>query len=148
MNIVKFKFTDDYKVLEHGSNRTSSNQATHHKASHKTTPHRSTRHIGVPDHGGFQRIIATAGLAPSFQVVNTRGPTNSIDVVFTTYWQYPAKVRVILPEDKACIEHYRKLSKLGKNLFAYDILGPRKTVEVLDKLILPFASERLGLFKF
>ena len=75
---------------------------------------RSKRHIGVPDHGGFQRIIATAGLAPSLQEVSNKGPANSIDVVFTTYWQYPAKVRIILPEDKACIKHYRKLAKQGK----------------------------------
>ena len=40
---------------------------------------------------------------------NNTGPADSIDVVFTTYWQYPAKVRIILPEDKACIEKYRKL---------------------------------------
>ena len=40
---------------------------------------------------------------------NNSGPADSIDVVFTAYWQYPAKVRIILPEDKACIEKYRKL---------------------------------------
>lgn len=101
---------DKYEALEHGLNKTAPTNANHHKPSHKQ---RIKRHIGVPDHGGFQRIIATAGLAPSLETINNNAPGDSIDVVFTTYWQYPAKVRVILPEDKACIEHYRKMSKQG-----------------------------------
>jgi hypothetical protein len=102
--------------LEHSGNKTvlsKSNDKNKSGSSSKKTQRRSKRHIGVPDHGGYQRIIATAGLAPSLRVVNSDGPADSIDVVFTTYWQYPAKVRIILPEDKACIEHYRKLSKQG-----------------------------------
>ena len=72
------------------------------------------RHIGAPDHGGFQRLIATGGLASSLSHSSSKEPSNSIDLVFSTYWQYPAKVRIVKPEDKACIEHYRKLAKLGK----------------------------------
>lgn len=96
---------DDYWLLEHSENGT--------KPSRKEGG-RTKRHIGVPDHGGFQRIIATGGLVPSLQEVSNKGSANSIDVVFTTYWQYPAKVRIILPEDKACIDRYRKLAKQGQ----------------------------------
>lgn len=95
-------FTSDaYEALEHDTNDTKHG-------------HRTKRHIGVPDHGGFQRIIASGGLAPSLEIIDSNVPGDSIDVVFTTYWQYPAKVRVILPEDRACIEHYRNMSKIGK----------------------------------
>merc|ERR1712168_111101 len=53
-------------------------------------------------------------MATSLGEENNKEPMDSIDVVFTTYWQYPAKVRIILPEDKACIENYRNLSRAGK----------------------------------
>lgn len=96
---------DDYWLLEHSENRTKTSK----------TRGRTKRHIGVPDHGGYQRIIATGGLAPSLQGGSSKGLADSIDVVFTTYWQYPAKVRIILPEDKACIDHYRKLAKEGQS---------------------------------
>lgn len=97
--------SEKYKSLEHSINQ-----------SLQTEKGRQKRHIGVPDHGGFQRIIATGGLAPSHGVPDENNQINGIDVVFTTYWQYPAKVRVILPEDRACIEHYRNLSMKGNNL--------------------------------
>lgn len=67
------------------------------------------RHVGAPDHGGYQRLIATGSIMATLGEENQHEPRDSIDVVFTTYWQYPAKVRIILPEDKACIEKYRKL---------------------------------------
>lgn len=69
---------------------------------------RAKRHIGAPDHGGYQRLMATGSIMTSLGEENNTGPSDSIDIVFTTYWQYPAKVRIILPEDKACIEDYRK----------------------------------------
>ena len=53
--------------------------------------------------------MATGSIITSLGEENNTGPADSIDVVFTTYWQYPAKVRIILPEDKACIKKYRKL---------------------------------------
>ena len=70
---------------------------------------RARRHVGAPDHGGYQRLMATGSIVTSLGEENNTGPADSIDVVFTTYWQYPAKVRILLPEDKACIEKYRKL---------------------------------------
>jgi len=30
--------------------------------------------------------------------------TSSIDVIFATYWFYPAKTRAILPQDQRCID--------------------------------------------
>ena len=53
-------------------------------------------------------MMATGSIVTSLGEENNTGPADSIDVVFTTYWQYPAKVRIILPEDKACIEDFRK----------------------------------------
>ena len=42
-------------------------------------------------------------LAPSL-VMETEPNTSSIDVIFATYWFYPAKTKAILPEDQRCID--------------------------------------------
>ena len=63
---------------------------------------------------------------------NNMGPADSIDVVFTAYWQYPAKVRIILPEDKACIENYRNLSKSG--IVCLSLYNPNQAEPVTNRV--------------
>lgn len=118
-----FYFTEDFWEFEHEvtgeepSDSDKNNSTGAEKASGKNSSahSRKRRHVGAPDHGGYQRLMSTGTVVASLAEVNNTGPADSIDVVFTTYWQYPAKVRIILPEDKACIEKYRNLSKTGKS---------------------------------
>ena len=102
-----FVFAEDYFSLEHESTEKDL-QEKEKKKENTSSQARAKRHIGVPDHGGYQRLMATGSIVTSVGEENNTGPADSIDVVFTTYWQYPAKVRIILPEDKACIEDFRK----------------------------------------
>ena len=102
-----FVFAEDYFNLEHESIEKDV-QEKENKQENTSPQARAKRHIGVPDHGGYQRLMATGSIVTSLGEENNTGPADSIDVVFTTYWQYPAKVRIILPEDKACIEDFRK----------------------------------------
>ena len=102
-----FVFAEDYFNLEHESIEKDV-QEKENKQENTSSQARAKRHIGVPDHGGYQRLMATGSIVTSLGEENNTGPADSIDVVFTTYWQYPAKVRIILPEDKACIEDFRK----------------------------------------
>lgn len=117
-----FYLTEDYKDIEHevtgeqpsGSDKNTNSSGAEKAASKNASAHaRERRHVGAPDHGGYQRLMATGSVVTALGEENNTGPTDSIDVVFTAYWQYPAKVRIILPEDKACIENYRNLSKSG-----------------------------------
>ena len=105
-------FSEDFQDIEHESLREETGSKPNSKNSTFTS--RRKRHIGAPDHGGYQRLISTGSMATSLGEENNKEPMDSIDVIFTTYWQYPAKVRIILPEDKACIENYRNLSRAGK----------------------------------
>ena len=76
---------------------------------------RTTRHIGVPDHGGFQRLIATGAITTALSDKSDHLEySDSIDVVFPVYWLYPAKVRVLTKEDIKCVENYRKAAKNSK----------------------------------
>ena len=135
MYAFTFYFTEDYWEFEHevtGEEPSSSdknNSTGSEKASSKNSSahSRERRHVGAPDHGGYQRLMATGTVVASLAEENNTGPADSIDVVFTTYWQYPAKVRIILPEDKACIEKYRNLSKAGKTRQSLLNLTFRKT---------------------
>jgi len=105
---------EDFYDIEHED--TKEEQEEKETSSQNASAHsRERRHVGAPDHGGYQRLMATGSIMTSLGEESNTGPADSIDVVFTTYWQYPAKVRIILPEDKACIEEYRKLhaSKSG-----------------------------------
>jgi len=76
---------------------------------------RFKRHIGVPDHGGIQRLIATGGLTKALSANTDRfGYSDSIDIVFPVYWMFPAKTRLLTAEDIKCVENYRKLIREGK----------------------------------
>uniref|UniRef100_T1JFB9 FAM234A/B beta-propeller domain-containing protein n=1 Tax=Strigamia maritima TaxID=126957 RepID=T1JFB9_STRMM len=61
------------------------------------------RHVGPHDNDGVQRLISTGSLAPSLNT-NTSQQKNTIDVIFATYWFFPAKTQSILPEDRDCIQ--------------------------------------------
>lgn len=69
---------------------------------------RRKRHVGPHDDDGIQRLISTASLMPSLLPKDHPKYNNSIDVVFATFWFFPAKTQAILPEDQKCIE--KKLS--------------------------------------
>jgi len=43
-------------------------------------------------------------LAPSLVKPATNSSSSSIDVIFATYWFYPAKTKAILPQDQQCID--------------------------------------------
>lgn len=101
-------YSEDFYDIEH---EVTEGESVDKKDSSQNSSAKSQfkRHVGAPDHGGYQRLMATGSIVTSLGEENNTGPADSIDIVFTTYWQYPAKVRIILPEDKACIEKYRKL---------------------------------------
>ena len=48
-------------------------------------------------------------IAPSLVEPAHQDYNNSIDVIFATYWFYPAKTEVILPKDQECID--RKMAE-------------------------------------
>ena len=99
---------EDYYDVEHEDTEAKPEKSESGKQN-SSEHSQAKRHVGAPDHGGYQRLMATGSIMTSLGQENNTGPADSIDVVFTAYWQYPAKVRIILPEDKACIEKYRKL---------------------------------------
>ncbi|XP_070549101.1 uncharacterized protein [Ptychodera flava] len=76
---------------------------TGRKRSISETLKRNRRHVGPHDGGGMQRLLSTGTLAP---VLNSSSADaeHSIDVIFATYWFYPAKTRVILPAQQKCID--------------------------------------------
>ena len=80
----------------------------------KNIKNRIERHIGVPDHGGIQRLIATGALTRALNAKTDRfGYADSIDIVFPVYWMFPAKTRLLTAEDIKCVENYRKLIREG-----------------------------------
>lgn len=84
-------YLDDYKTLERNEGK---------------------RHIGVPDHGGIQRIIQTGAIATA---LGDEGKvfSDKFDVVFAQYYITPPTVRAIRPEETKCIEEYRKEAQAG-----------------------------------
>jgi hypothetical protein len=59
---------------------------------------RGKRHIGPHDRDGIQRLISTGTLAKPLN------GSDGIDLVFATYWFFPAKTDAILPKDSECIQ--------------------------------------------
>jgi len=70
---------------------------------------RKRRHIGPHDEDGLQRLLSTGTLAPTTLPPDHPNYNHSIDVVFATYWFFPAKTQTILPKDQKCID--KKLSQ-------------------------------------
>lgn len=88
-----------------------SNKALHTFKKNKSQDkkRRKRRHVGPHDEKGLQRLLSTGSLAPTLLSKDNSLYNHSIDVVFATYWFFPAKTRAILPEDQKCIE--KKLSE-------------------------------------
>jgi hypothetical protein len=99
-NIVNIKqnFKNNREKDEHSRKR-------HHKQRYNTyQEHRKTkRHVGPHDDDGIQRLLSTGTLAPSMLPSTHPKHNHSIDVLFATYWFFPAKTQAILPEDEKCI---------------------------------------------
>ncbi|OQV18864.1 hypothetical protein BV898_07118 [Hypsibius exemplaris] len=90
---------------------------------------RIKRHVGPHDGEGIQRLISTGSLADSFGTASD----GAIDVVFATYWFYPAKTVVVLAEDQACIDgRMRKEEErfeMGNRYYGMDHDAFENTVE-------------------
>jgi len=71
------------------------------------------RHVGLPDHGGIQRILQTGAVATALHDNHKEKFGNKFDVIFATYQTTPPQARVVRPEDKKCIEEYRKKAEAG-----------------------------------
>ncbi len=125
------------KSLEHGPLSEKTNRIHKRNTKKRKLLNRLLRHIGIPDHGGIQRLIATGGIAASLDAVPDRfGFTDSIDVVFPVYWMYPAKVRALSAKDIECVKRYRQLAKQGKLIWSSHstcfISKPIKTYQYLQ----------------
>lgn len=64
---------------------------------------RQKRHVGPHDDDGIQRLLSTGTLAPTTLAPSHPKYNHSIDVIFATYWFFPAKTQAILPKDQLCI---------------------------------------------
>ena len=104
LQLLLFYLTEDYEDIERkvtgeqssGSDKNTNSRGAEKAASKNSNTHaRRRRHVGAPDHGGYQRLMATGSVVTALGEENNTGPTESIDLVFTAYWQYPAKVRII-----------------------------------------------------
>ncbi|XP_076457343.1 uncharacterized protein LOC143291388 [Babylonia areolata] len=65
---------------------------------------RHRRHVGPHDDNGLQRLLSTGTLAPSSLPEGHPHRAHSLDLVFATYWFFPARTRAILPRDQRCID--------------------------------------------
>ena len=78
------------------------------KVNKTVNEYRTKRHVGPHDEKGLQRLLSTGSIMPSLLPKTHPNFNNSIDLVFATYWFFPAKTKAILPADQKCIE--KKLS--------------------------------------
>ncbi|XP_077868114.1 uncharacterized protein LOC144357960, partial [Saccoglossus kowalevskii] len=102
-----------------GCKGNSCNEHKNNEVTQKTDNKRMRkRHVGPHDEGGLQRLLSTGTLAP---VLNSSSPDarHSIDVIFATYWFYPAKTRVILPDEQKCID-----DKMADEVERFDPTSP------------------------
>ena len=100
---ISFFTLDDYFKLEHGI---------------ATLTDIEKRHIGIPDHGGVQRILQTGTIAPSL-LDDPERLNNRFDVIFAMYYINAVNVRAIRPSDLKCIDEFRKKAQNGKFSFIY-----------------------------
>ncbi|VDI56209.1 Hypothetical predicted protein [Mytilus galloprovincialis] len=89
--------------MRRNSKTYSKDKKTHYKRG------RRRRHVGPHDNEGLQRLLSTGTLAPTTLHINHPDYNNSIELIFGTYWFFPADTHVVLPEDKECIS--KKLSQ-------------------------------------
>lgn len=64
---------------------------------------RKRRHVGPHDDNGLQRLLSTGTVAPSTLPLTHPDYHHTMEVVFATYWFFPAKTQAILPRDQKCI---------------------------------------------
>ncbi|XP_064651564.1 uncharacterized protein LOC135502545 isoform X2 [Lineus longissimus] len=69
---------------------------------------RKKRHVGPHDQEGLQRLLSTGTIAPTLLDTNHPDYHQSVDVIFATYWFFPAKTQTLLPKDKKCVEEFMK----------------------------------------
>lgn len=67
----------------------------------KAKSKRYKRHVGPHDAGGIQRTISTGALFP---IRKENSNENNIDIVFATFWFFPAHTQALLSEDIKCIK--------------------------------------------
>ncbi|KAK7105709.1 hypothetical protein V1264_017053 [Littorina saxatilis] len=65
---------------------------------------RKKRHVGPHDDSGFQRLLSTGMIAPPTLAKDHPDYGHSMDVVFATYWIFPAKNKTLLTEDEKCVD--------------------------------------------
>lgn len=77
---------------------------------------RRKRHVGPHDEGGLQRLLSTGTVAPTTLDPSHPDYNYTADVVFATYWFFPAKTQAILPQDQHCIDQ-----KLSQEKIRFDV---------------------------
>ncbi|KAK3106966.1 hypothetical protein FSP39_004149 [Pinctada imbricata] len=101
---------------------TKTQNSKRHLLNEKTNFHRKhkkrkwKRHVGPHDQEGIQRLLSTGSLAPTTLPVDHPLFNHSIDLVFATYWFFPAKTRVLLPKDQQCIDEKLKNEAIRFNI--------------------------------
>ncbi|CAG7820626.1 unnamed protein product [Allacma fusca] len=78
--------------------------------------HRVKRHVGPHDNDGIQRLISTGTLAAPLQE-NSGG----IDLIFATYWFFPAKTQII-SKNRDCLQEKTE-ERRAKNTKKYETLS-------------------------
>ncbi|KAL8612256.1 hypothetical protein ACOMHN_038168 [Nucella lapillus] len=117
----------------------SSNSDTKRKKPKLNFMKRKRRHVGPHDDNGLQRLLSTGTLAPSSLPKDHPDYAHTVDLVFATYWFFPAKTRAILPRDQACIDKMMANEKQRfdpKNKYYgmdHDAYGHEVTDECLQK---------------
>ncbi|XP_064617640.1 uncharacterized protein LOC135481843 [Liolophura sinensis] len=83
---------------------------------HEVGGARKKRHVGPHDEGGLQRLLSTGTVAPTTLEPDHPDYNHTADVVFATYWFFPAKTQAILPQDQHCIDQ-----KLSQEKIRFDV---------------------------
>jgi len=119
------------------------NSETELKSDHEV----QKRHIGIPDHGGVQRIIQTGSIATSLSTKDPRQVSNKFDVLFASYYIAAPRVRAIRPSDMKCIEAYRKKAEEGTVENTVDIKKNKELgfIDEADSAINNCLSQRMNL---
>ncbi|PVD27593.1 hypothetical protein C0Q70_12757 [Pomacea canaliculata] len=86
-----------------GQLKTPTNRKSLAKAKFMKRRRRRRRHVGPHDDDGLQRLLSTGTVAPSSLPADHPDFPHSVDVIFATYWFFPAKTQAILPQDQSCI---------------------------------------------
>ncbi|XP_067137973.1 uncharacterized protein [Centruroides vittatus] len=91
-----------YRKTEENVKENYKNNSPKQRAKNGKVWKRFKKHVGPHDAGGIQRTISTGALFPIRKGMQSE---NSIDIVFATFWFYPAHTQALLPEDIECIKN-------------------------------------------